>query len=142
MNTEATRVAEKLKSRYAIVPFDKVMLCYGAFCGFLLVLYALGNPVQAFILGVPPGIFGMGVPMLFHKRFGPSHSSFATLPIREQRRTGLTIIATLGAMLAYRAFSGDWFGFGCTTMLAGAVLLILSNELGYFTRLSSPEDRK
>ena len=140
MSRDATRLAEKVKSRYAIEPFDKVMLSYGAFCGFLLVLYALGNPVLAFVLGVPPGIFGFGIPMLIHKRFGLSHNTLAALPIRQQRQTGLTIFATLGAMLAYRAIAGDWFGFGCTAMLAGAVLLILSHELGYFTRSSSSDN--
>lgn len=56
MNSASTQHATK----YAISRFNRIMLMYGAIYGFLLVLYASGNPWLAVVLGVPPGIFGFG----------------------------------------------------------------------------------
>ena len=132
-STKSNAVNKEILSRYSITRFDRIMLGYGAICGFLLVLYASGNPVLAFILGVPPGIFGIGFPMLIHKRFASPDSRFAALSIQKKRRIGSNVAFVLAAMLAYRAFAGDWFAFGCTFMLAGTFVLFFANEFDYFT---------
>ena len=129
---KAARPNPESKSRYTITRFDRVLLGYGAICGFLLVLYASGNPVLAIILGVPPGIFGFGIPMLVQKMFAPTHGTFAALPMHKQRRIAITCTVTIAALLGYWALIGDWFGFACTAMMAGAISLFFAHGYGYF----------
>ena len=119
-------------TKYGISRFDRVMLTYGAICGFLLVVYATGNVWLAFMLGIPPGVFGFGVPMLISKHLNPSPSQFATLPVSKQRQILLVAGVSFAGWLGYRAIIGDWFGFACTTMLAGGLLLLFANEYGYW----------
>ena len=120
-------------TKYAISRFDRVMLIYGAICGFMLVFYVSGNPWLAMILGIPPGIFGFGVPMLIQKHLHPLPSQFATLPISKQRQILLIAGVSIAGWLGYRAITGDWFGFGCTIMIAGTLALLFANAWGYWT---------
>lgn len=128
---KTARKASGLQSPYTITRFDRIVLGYGALCGFLFVLYLSGNPLLAIFLGVPPGIFGFGIPMLIHKQFSPG-SDFAALSVDNLHRVGLTVAVTLTLLLGYRALVGDWFGFACTIMMAGGFFLFFANALGYF----------
>lgn len=125
MNPKEAGSGPDAPSVYAMTRADRVILGYGAFCGFLLILYLSGNPLLALLLGVPPGILGFGIPMLLHKRF-PSTQNYSALPVETQRRMRMSVIFTFAVLLAYRAFTNDWFGFACTVMLGGAILLVFS----------------
>jgi len=118
-------VAEKLKSRYAIVPFDKLSMLLLRFVrGFLLRSNALGNPVQAFDLGVTTGIFGMGVPIAVSQNdLDRLIVRSRPLPIRESnvdrldnhRNPRLPMLCIPSILLV------NWFGLEHNQCLAGVL---------------------
>lgn len=116
----------------AITRFERVVLAYGAACGFLLLLFASGNPVLAVLMGIPPGLFGMGVVLLIRKYLGFSQQSFSSLPQPKRRQIGLVVLLTFAAMLGSDVLAGNWLDFGCAAMMAGAFFLFILNDLGYF----------
>ena len=116
------------------------MLAYGAICGFALVFYVTGNLWLGLVLGISPGIIGIGVPVLLHKHFGSSPIQFSFLPAAKQRQILIIAGVSITGWLGYRAFIGDWFGFVCTAMAAGTLTLFFAHALGYWRQ--PPIDRE
>jgi len=128
---KTSRKAFRLHSLYTINRFDRIVLGYGALCGFLFVLYLSGNPLLAIFLGVPPGIFGFGIAMLVHKQFSTG-SDYAAISVDNLRGVSVTVVITITLLLSYRALVGDWFGFAVAIMMAGGFFLFVANAYGYF----------
>ncbi|MCR9211545.1 MAG: hypothetical protein NXI28_25250 [bacterium] len=122
------------KSIGTITRSDKLVLSYGAFCGFVALLCLSGRPVIALLLGVPPGVFGIGVVLLIVKRFFPNRTSFADIPAADIPRIALAVVIGFAIIFGRAVFAGDWVSLFVGLMMLGMFAVLAFNDL-YLDRL-------
>ena len=117
------------KTATSITQSDKLVLTYGALCGFVGVLCLSGRPVIALLLGVPPSVFGIGIVLLIVKRFFPNRRSFADVPATDMPRIAVAVAIGFAIIFGRAAFAGDLVSLFVGLMMLGMFAVLAFNDL-------------
>ncbi len=109
----------QLRSRFAIIDFDRWMLAVGACVGFILVLYLSHSFVASLLLGAPMGIGGNCMVLIFWKLALPSGVELPDLfKLDRKQRYGMlaVIVLSIGWVYWQAAKNLNSFDLLCMTL--------------------------